>query len=227
MGEARRKWTSVFEGGGFPKARIVRKPWPGDVALEMKGMARDIAEHPKGLLCYNRSCQNKIEALPEAVVFMRTSREAPHGLCMGICGDCAKHGDEEVFGVLRDHAKVLGLGPVSLENGARMDLPVGGLRVAEDLPGGVVVVQWTAKEGDERSPVMEALVRLIEEGRLPTFVALWGRGARNCHAIVDVLLEELEGQGLGGVWKAASGFSGVRQRDGTPIGLHSWIEAGE
>jgi hypothetical protein len=74
---------------------------------------------------------------------------------------------------------------------------------------------------------MEALVRLIEEGRLPTFVALWSQGAKNCHAIVDVLLQELEGLGLGGEWRAASGFSGVIQRDGTPIGLHSWIEAGD
>jgi hypothetical protein len=219
-----REWTKLFDGAAAVVAISRPKRRPESTAQFVSGYALRIAKFAntdKPDLCFNEECDYEFHSIPEVFMFLKASPESPQPIVMGVCPNCAKKTDQEIF----DRLRVLDYGQFRPRSDDGRLVQIGDevairwqLR-SDNLPGATIIVIGERSDFDDDVPMCDTAERfysLLDSGKLTRFMAFWN-GAGNCHNIAEHLREDFEALGI--KVDAKTGTADV-------IGLHSWIEDG-
>jgi hypothetical protein len=163
--------------------------------------------------------------VPEVFAVARLSDDAPP-MVMGICADCAKLSDAEIYSIMRRQFASRGITKAGDDAGhAKVVMEVENVALIEAIPG---VQLGIALPDESESPYdcqpATALIAMLRRGALPRFMA-FRRGVHNCHVIVEQLYLDFKEFGVDTAFAYKRGSSPVLASAKDPEGLHSWIEA--
>ena len=213
----------------FPAAFISRPPRRTPDALKyLPSFAAQVAayaESGKPSLCFNEAHDYEFRAVPEVFAVARMSDDAPP-IVMGICPECAKQSDADLYSIMRRQFQSRGIGEADDETGhARVVMEVENVACMEAIPGVSIAVALSDRsESPYDCEVATVLSALLRKGALRRFMA-FRRGAHNCHIIVEQIYLDFKEIGVHTSFAYKRGSSPVLASRKDPDGLHSWIEA--
>jgi|SRR5579862_4981735 len=218
------EWTALFNGR-YPAA-VISRPGRRPVASYSFApiMAAQIAEREgagEPAMCFRNGCPVEFHAMPECFAVLRMTADGPP-LTMGICPECARSSDAEIFATLRDQFKKFGVGTGTDSKIKKVEMQIPIVLVMDVLPGVKIAV---AAESKSETPcdVANMLADLLRDKKLLRFMA-FRRGAHNCHAIVHQLRLDLKALGIENQFSYKRGSSAAIANEVDPEGLHSWLE---
>lgn len=223
-----RDWTPLADNA-FPAAFISRPPRRSLLALKFLSVfTADVAERArngKPSLCFNEAHDYEFHTAPDVFAVARMSDDAPP-VVMGICPDCAKQSDAEIFALMRSQFRSFGLGETGNESShARVEIEIANVATMEVVPGVRIAIALPDKSASPHDCKVAAVMSaLIRKGVLRRFMA-FRLGAHNCHAIVEQLYFDFKDLGIHTQFDYKRGSSPIIASERDPKGLHSWIEA--
>ena len=222
------EWTELSDDA-FPAAFISRPAHRTLTALQfLPRFMADVAENAqsgKPSLCFNEIHDYEFRTVPDVFAVFRTAADA-FPIVMGICPECAKKTDAELYSIMGNQFKRFGIGKADDETGhAKVVMGVENVAGIEAIPGVRIAVALSDKsESPYDCHPATVLIELLKRGALRRFIT-FRRGAHNCHAIVDQLYLDFKEVGIAHAFGYKRGSSPVLASRSDPDGLHSWIEA--
>jgi hypothetical protein len=222
-----RGWTPLSDAA-FPAAFISRPAHRTPDALRcLPGLTAQVAQGVQSgrpCLCFNEAHDYEFVTVPEVFAALRTSDDAP-ALVMGICPECAKHSDAELYSIMRRQFQSRGIGKAGDETGhKKVMMEIENVAIVEAIPGVRIAVALSDKsESPYDCEAAAVLGALLNREALPRFMA-FRRGVNNCHVIVQQLYLDFKELGIDTSFDYKRGSSPIIASAKDPKGLHSWIE---
>jgi hypothetical protein len=221
-------WTRLFDDP-CPAAFISRPPRRTLDALKLlPGFTAEVAKRAQSgepSLCFNEAHDYEFRAVPDVFAVLIAAGDASP-IVMGICPECAKQPDAELYSIMRSQFKRFGIGNADDETGhKKVVVEIENVVGIDAIPGVRVAVALSDKsESPYDCEPAQVLIALLRRGALRRFMA-FRRGAHNCHAIVDQLYLDFKEIGIAHAFAYKRGSSPLIASSNDPDGLHSWIEA--
>ena len=218
-------WTTLFDEVGavaFISRPTRRTP---DALKFLAALTADVSGRARSgepSLCFNEAHDYEFRTVPDVFAVVRLSDDAPPGV-MGICPECAKQSDAEIYAIMRRQFKRFGFGRGDSGH-AQVEVEIRNVAWMEAVPGVRVAIALSDQSESpfDCAPGM-AFILLLRRGALPRFMA-FRRGKHNCHAIVEQLYLDFKQNGVATSFTYKRGSTPILASRKDPDGLHSWIE---
>jgi hypothetical protein len=225
---ARDRGWKPLSNDAFPAAFVSR---PAHRTLDaLKYLPAVTAQVAKGVqsgapsLCFNEAHDYEFVTTPEVFAVARTSDDAPP-IVMGICPECAKQSDAELYSIMWRQFQSRGIGKANDETGhAKVVMEIENVASIEVIPGVHIAVALSDKSDSPYDcEVATVLGALLSRGVLRRFM-VFRRGVHNCHVIVKQLYLDFKELGIDTSFDYKRGSSPILASARDPAGSHSWIE---
>lgn len=222
-----RGWTRLFDAA-CPAAFISRPEHRTLEALRfLPAFTAEVArrvEIGEPSLCFNEAHEYEFRTVPDVFAVAKLADDAPP-FVMGVCPDCAKLSDAELYSIMRRQFQKRGLGSVLDPDHAAVEIEIPNVGFIEAVPGVQIGVALSDKsESPHDCEPATALIAMLRAGKLPRFMA-FRHGVHNCHAIVGQLYLDFKDLGIAEMFSFKRGTTPLLASPADPDGSHSWIEA--